>query len=216
MLSENQLRPLFPSFEPQLLEAITQSGTLRNISDKTILVKAGQYIRSTMLVLSGLVKVYREDDEGNEFFMYYIKPGEACALSMICSAKTGESEVTAKTVGDAEVVSIPLERMDEWMTHYKTWYKFVLGTYRGRFEELLATIDQVAFRNMDERLMFYLQKNMETRKSNILPVTHAEIASELNSSREVISRLMKKLADRGIVRLNRNSIEIIDSKQFSV
>lgn len=214
MLSENELKTLFPGFEAELLEEMSAVCTLRSFPDGATLMKSGQYIRSTMVMLSGLVKIFREDDEGNEFFMYYIEPGQACALTMVCAVKQNISEVTARAVGDIEVITLPLDKMDEWMMKYKSWYQFVLGTYRMRFEELLTTIDHVAFRNMDERLVFYLRKNQATLKTNILPFTHAEIASELNSSREVISRLMKKLADKGMVKMNRQSIEIIDLDRF--
>src|SRR5690606_37296834 len=96
---------------------------------------------------------------GGEYCMYYIEPGQACALSMVCTLKQNISELTAKAVTDLEVLTIPLDRMDEWMMKYRSWYQFVLGTYRSRFEELLTTVDQIAFRNMDERLVFYLRKN---------------------------------------------------------
>lgn len=214
MLSENEIRELFPAFEPGLVKEMREVCSLRSFADGDVLMKTGQYIRSTMIILKGLVKVFREDEEGNEFFMYYIEPGQACALSMVCALRQNTSELTAKAVGDLEVITVPLDKMDEWMTRYKSWYQFVLGTYRSRFEELLTTIDAVAFRNMDERLIFYLKKNQQTLKTNIIPFTHAEIAAELNSSREVISRLMKKLSDKGLVRLHRHSVEIIDLDRF--
>lgn len=210
MLTEQEIHERFPDFEPELVREMAGVCQLRNFADGNLLMKTGQYIKSTMVILSGLVKVSREDEEGDEFFMYYIEPGQACALSMVCSNKQNISELTAKAIGDTEVITLPLDKMDEWMMKYKTWYYFVLGTYRRRFEELLTTIDHIAFRNMDERLVFYLKKNQDTLKTNILPFTHAEIATELNSSREVITRLMKKLADKGAVKLHRNSIELLN------
>lgn len=216
MLPEDDIRTLFPGFENELIVELAETSQLKTFKHGDVLMKTGQYIRSTMILVSGLIKVYREDEEGNEFFMYYIEPGQACALSMVCTIKQNISELTAKAVGDIEVLTVPLDRMDQWMTTYKSWYQFVLGTYRARFEELLVTLDHVAFRNMDERLVYYLRKNQETLKSNIIPYTHAEIANELNSSREVISRLMKKLSDKGCVKLNRNSIEIISLDKFDL
>jgi CRP/FNR family transcriptional regulator len=173
-------------------------------------MRTGQYIRSTMLVLDGLIKIYRDDEEGGEFFMYYIEGGKACALSMICALKQDTSEISAKAVMNTTVIAIPLSLMDQWMTQYKSWYQFVLGTYRERFEELLQTIDHIAFRNMDERLIFYLKRHQEKLKSNVISVTHSEIAQELNSSREVITRLLKKLSEKGMLKMHRNHIEIID------
>ena len=115
----------------------------------------------------------------------------------------------AKAVKDTEVIAIPLQFMDEWISKYKSWYYFVLSTYRLRFEELLSTIDHVAFRGMDERLEFYLKKHQETLQTNTITINHQEIANELNSSREVISRLLKKMEQLGKVKLHRNAIEII-------
>jgi CRP/FNR family transcriptional regulator len=182
----------------------------RSFKSGEMLAKTGQYFRATMLILSGLVKVYREDEEGNEYFMYYLQPGQACALSMICAARHQASQLMAKAVVDTEVVAIPLKYMDEWIGKYKSWYIFVLENYRSRFEELLLTIDQIAFRNMDERLLFYLKRHQQMLKQNILTLSNTEIAQELNSSREVISRLMRKLADRGNIRLLKNQqIEIL-------
>ena len=209
-ISAEELLKYFPSFEKTLAEEISQRGEIKNFQEGEFLMRTGQYIRSTMLVLEGLVKIYREDDEGNEFFMYYIEGGKACALSMICALKQDTSEITSKAVMPTMVISIPLSFMDQWMTQYKSWYQFVLGTYRERFEELLQTIDHIAFRNLDERLVFYLKRHEEKLKSKIIPLTHLEIAQELNSSREVITRLLKKLSDKGMVKMHRQHIEIID------
>ena len=209
-ISAEELLKYFPSFEKTLAEEISQRGEIKNFQEGEFLMRTGQYIRSTMLVLEGLVKIYREDDEGNEFFMYYIEGGKACALSMICALKQDTSEITAKAVMNTSVISIPLSFMDQWMTQHKSWYQFVLGTYRERFEELLQTIDHIAFRNLDERLVFYLKRHEEKLKSKIIPLTHLEIAQELNSSREVITRLLKKLSDKGMVKMHRQHLEIID------
>lgn len=214
MLTEQELKTLLPDFESELVSEVSESGALKSFTDGDILLKTGQYIRSTIIVVDGLVKVFREDEEGDEYFMYYIEPGEACALSMMAANEQNTSELTIKAAGNVELISVPLDKMDEWMLKYKTWYHYVLRSYRARFQELLNTIDHIAFRNMDERLVFYLKKHQKTLKSNTIPYTHAEIASELNSSREVISRLMKKLADKGHVKLNRQSIEIIDLDNF--
>jgi CRP/FNR family transcriptional regulator, anaerobic regulatory protein len=207
---KEMIHRLFPEFESGLIEEIEKFAELREIRAGDMLMKTGQYFRSTMLVISGLVKVFREDEEGNEYFMYYLEPGQACALSMICATRQETSQLMGKAMVDSRILSIPLEYMDSWMTKYKTWYYFVLESYRSRFEEMLLTIDHIAFRNMDERLLFYLKRQQKTLKSDIITINNTEVAQELNSSREVISRLMKKLADRGNIRLLKNQqVEII-------
>lgn len=209
-MNQSTIKTLFPGFEKELLEALETKAQVRDIPENETLMRTGQYFKNTMLILEGLVKVYREDEQGNEFFMYYLEPGQACALSMVCATKAETSQIMAKTVKPTTVLSIPLQYMDEWMTHYKSWYQFVLETYRSRFEEILITLDHVAFRAMDERLEFYLKKHQQTLKTNLVEVSHQQIADELNSSREVISRLLKKLEQRSKLKLHRNAIEILD------
>jgi CRP/FNR family transcriptional regulator len=207
---QETIRQLFPEFEPGLLEEIYSFAELKEIKTGEMLMRTGQYFRSTMLVVSGLIKVIREDEDGNEYFMYYLEPGQACALSMICAARQETSQLMGKAVADTQILTIPLGNMDRWMSTYKTWYHYVLGSYRNRFEEMLQTIDHIAFRNMDERLLFYLGRQQKMLKSDILTISNTEVAQELNSSREVISRLMKKLAERGNIRLLKNQqVEII-------
>jgi CRP/FNR family transcriptional regulator len=211
MISQDpKIKALFPEFEPALLESMDGCATIREIPAGNVIMRTGQFIRSTMLILDGLIKVYRTDEEGNEFFMYHLEPGQACALSMTCAIGAQTSQISAKTSKDSTVLQIPIEKMDEWMGKYKSWYHFVVQTYRSRFDELLQTLDSVAFRHMDERIEFYLKRHRDKLGTHIIPVTHQEIAQELNSSREVVSRLLKKLAERGKIKLSRYHIELID------
>jgi len=149
-----------------------------------------------------------KDRKDCEYFMYYLHPGQACALSMVCATRQETSQVMARAVKETEVLVVPLRYMDEWMTKYKSWYHFVLESYRSRFEELLVTLDHVAFRAMDERLEFYIREHRRALQSDMLEINHQEIADELNSSREVISRLLKKMEQQGKLKLHRNAIEI--------
>jgi len=175
------------------------------------IVKTGQYFKSILLVIEGLIKVYREDEEGNEYFMYYLEPGQGCVFSMIHTGRPEKSAVMGKVVKDTSVIAVPLEYLNQWMQEYKTWYQFVLESYRKDFEKLLTTFDHTAFRSMDAKLLHYLRREQEVHKNNLILINKAEIARELNSSREVISRLMKKLAERGMIKvLKKQFIEIIN------
>jgi len=205
----NYINQLFPQFEPALKNTLIENGALKTFQAGELLMQTGQNMRSTMLIVDGMVKLYREGDEGKEFFMYYLQPGNACALSLVCAAKQETSEVMAKAVDQTTVLTIPIALMDTLMKDYKTWYYFVLETYRKRFEELLLVIDNISFKAMDERLEFYLSKQYKDLKSRKLVITHSEIANDLNSSREVISRLLKKMEQRGDVLLHRNYIEYL-------
>lgn len=207
-MDKNTLKQLFPTLEEGLYNEIIKHGIIKEVKAGETLLKVGQTIRSTMLIIDGLVKLYREDDEGKEFFIYHLDAGQACSLSMVCAEKHETSEVLAKALTDAIVLAIPLEFMDQWMGKYKSWYQFVITSYRNRFEELLKTIDAIAFTGMDERLEYYLKKQVEKLGSNF-KITHHEIANDLNSSREVISRLLKKMEAKNWLAIHRNSIEWI-------
>jgi CRP/FNR family transcriptional regulator len=208
-MTNQAIQNAYPDFEPGLVQTIQEHALVKHFNAGDVIIRTGQYIQNTMLVLNGKIKVYREDEEGNEFFMYYLMPGQACAISMICATKMETSKIMARVVEDSEVLMVPLNMMEKWMGEFKSWYEFVVTTYRNRFEEVLTVLDQVAFRSMDERLEFYLKRHSENNGSKIIHLSHQEIANELNSSREVISRLLKKMEQRGLLLLNRNSIELL-------
>jgi CRP/FNR family transcriptional regulator len=199
----------FPSFDSDLKEIIASKGTLKIIKAGEQVMRPGQYFQSTMLIAHGRIKLYREGDDGNEFFIYFLEPGQACALSMICATKNERSQILATTLEDTEIISIPITLMDELMQKHRSWYYFVLETYRSRFEELLTVVDSIAFKSMDERLEFYLQNQRDNLKAKLLNLTHQQIADDLNSSREVISRLLKKMEKDNKLKLHRSSIEIL-------
>jgi len=201
-----KLKAFYPSLEPQLMEEIAQNSIVREFKAGEVLMKTGQYFKSTMLITRGKVKVYKEGDEGNEFFLYYLEPGNACALSMICATRQQQSEFLAKTIEDTEMILVPIAMMDALMANYKTWYYFVLESYRNRFEELLTLIDHTVFKGLDERLEFYLKKQSAVFKTDEIRITHEEIASDLATSRVVVSRLLKSMEQAGKVKLSRNAI----------
>ncbi|MGV3530406.1 MAG: Crp/Fnr family transcriptional regulator [Flavisolibacter sp.] len=209
-MTATEISKIFPALEKALVEEIEQEADVKTLSEGETLIRTGQNIRSAILVLDGMVKVYREDENGNEFFMYYLEGGKACAVSLVCALGQETSGLMAKAVTESTVLTIPAQYVDAWMGKYKSWAQFAVGTYRERFEELLNTIDHIAFRNMDERLVFYLKRHQEKMKTNIISTSFTQIAQDLNSSREVISRLMKKLSENGIVMLHRTHVELLD------
>lgn len=208
-LQKEAIHKTFPQFETPLLEQIQKESVVKHLESGDSVIQTGQYIRSNILLLNGLLKVYREDDEGNEFLMYYLEPGNACALSMMCTARSETSQVKAKAVQPSDVVLIPQQLSEQWLAKYKTWHNFVIGTYRERFEELLQTLDSIVFKSLDERLLFYLKRHVQVSGPEI-KLSHQQIADDLNSSREVISRLLKKLEQTGALTLHRNYIEVHD------
>jgi CRP/FNR family transcriptional regulator, anaerobic regulatory protein len=199
----------FPSFSNELVNEINTNAIIKNFKEGEVLMRSGQYIKHTILIIKGKIKIYREGEDGGEFFMYYLQPGQACAISMICATKQETSQITAKVVEDAELLMVPLALMDKWMMQHRSWYEFVIDTYRNRFEEVLVVIDNIAFRAMDERLQFYLKKEQQSCGCNDIKVSHQEIANDLNTSREVISRLLKKMEQRNLIIMHRSHITIL-------
>jgi CRP/FNR family transcriptional regulator len=204
----SELKQKFPLFDAELIADIEKHATIREVKAGDVLMRKGQYIKSVMLVLKGNLKIYTEGEDGGEFFMYNIGAGQGCAVSMICAMQMETSRVMAMAVEDSSLLVVPLNMMEKWMAEHKNWYKFVISTYRNRFDELLVSLDQVAFRSMDERLSFYLKRQAQQQNDNKINISHQQIATDLNSSREVISRLLKKMEQRGLVKLNRNYIEL--------
>lgn len=209
-MSEQELARHFPSLENGLLDEISKNADVKTLAAGELLMRTGQNIRSTLLVMEGLIKIYREDDQGNEFFMYYLDAGKACAVSLACALGQETSGLMARAVTSSTVISIPVQYVNEWMGKYKSWAQFAVDSYRERFDELLQTIDHIAFRNMDERLVFYLKRHQKQFKTSKIDLPFTEIAQDLNSSREVISRLMRKLADKGVIRLMGSHIELVN------
>ncbi|MFM1857850.1 MAG: hypothetical protein RLZ05_910 [Bacteroidota bacterium] len=201
-------RNIFPDFDPSLIELIEKESTLKTFHPGEVIMRTGQFIKSTALIVTGRVKIYREGPDGGEFLMYYLGQGQACAVSMICAIQARSSEITAVAEEETEILLLPIQLMDQLMKEHKSWYQFVIQTYRSRFDELLAVVDDVAFRNMDERLEFYLKRYQEKTGKQKIELSHQQIAEDLNSSREVISRLLKKMEQHGLVKLNRNLIEL--------
>ncbi len=202
------LRQLFPRFDDELLAHLEKVASEISFAEGEVVMRSGQYFKSAIIVIDGRVKVFREGTDAEEFFLYYLENGQACALSMICAAKNEESQVKAVAVTPVKALVIPLPHLDVLMRNYPNWYYFVLESYRNRFEELLSVIDQVAFHSMDEKLVHYLRRQFQTL-GPVIQVTHQQIANDLNSSREVISRLIKKLEQENKIAAGRNEIRNI-------
>ena len=204
----DRIRTVFADFEPNLVEALIDNSIVKSFDANEAIIRTGQFMPSTVLVLEGRVKVYRDSDDGSEFFLYYLTPGQACAVSMSCAARMESSQITAIATESTKLIMFPVQTMNEWMKEYRSWYEFVISTYRKRFDEVLNVLDNVAFRGMDERLEFYLKNQWKSCGCSDIPINHQTIAQDLNSSREVISRLLKKMEQRNMLALHRNHIEI--------
>lgn len=196
-------------FEDALLEDIARVGMFKEVPEGSKLMEIGDYVKSMPLLVSGAIKILREDNEGDELLLYYLEQGETCSMTMSCCMGNSKSEIRAIAETDTKLILVPIAKMEEWTAHYKSWRNFVFESYHNRLNELLNTVDSVAFNRMDERLVNYLKEKSRVNKSSYIHSTHQEIAYDLHSSRVVISRLLKKLEQMGNIELHRNHVKIL-------
>ena len=207
----SMLFELFPSLERPLLNEISNESKAWHYQTGEMPMQTGRHIHNMLFILDGLVKVFRQDEDGGEFFMYYIKPGQACALSIACTNQNDVSQVRAVVVKPTIALMAPHKFMEVWMRQYVTWGRFIIETFKHRMEDILLTFDYVAFRSLDERLEFYLKRMARERNTLDLNISHQSISEDLNTSREVISRLLKKMEQRGMIRLHRQHVILLDN-----
>ncbi|WP_020604926.1 Crp/Fnr family transcriptional regulator [Spirosoma spitsbergense] len=196
-------------FEYSLLQELVEAGQYKRAPVGTYLIRPGEYIRSVPIIVSGSVKIMRSDQEGREALLYYLGGVDTCAMSLTCCLSRKQSEITAVVEEETEMIVIPVEKIDAWMCQYTSWKQFIFQTYQKRFDDLLSTIDEVMFHKLDERLLAYIQKKVTSCQCSELAITHEEIAHELATSREVISRLLKQLEKIGQIKLMRNKIALV-------
>ncbi|MCC6182669.1 MAG: Crp/Fnr family transcriptional regulator [Bacteroidia bacterium] len=206
----NNLADKFSSvFEPELLKEMEAKSKILFVKEGELIIDIGRTVTTIPLLLSGVLKVSRVDENGKELLLYYVSAHQSCAMTFTCCMQQYPSEVRAIAESDVELIAIPIGVMDEWLMKYPTWKSFVMRTVRNRFNELLNTIDQLAFQKLDERLVNYLVDKSKATGSTIINLSHEEIALDMASSREVISRLLKKLENEGMVLLYRNQIKLL-------
>lgn len=196
-------------FEPELMEEIAAAGEYMEVSAGATILDFGQTVRLMPIVLTGIIKVSRQDESGQELLLYYVNPLEGCAMTFTCCMEQHNSEIRAVAEEDVTMFVVPVGLMDRWLVEYPTWKSFVMKTIRARFSELLGTIDQIAFHKLDERLAHYLKEKSKHTGSTLINLSHEQIAADLATSRVVISRLLKTLEHQKKVLLYRHQIKLL-------
>ncbi|HEY9488114.1 MAG TPA: Crp/Fnr family transcriptional regulator [Chryseosolibacter sp.] len=197
------------SINSDLLEKLRKEGTVKILAPDTVMLNDNDYIKYIPIVLSGSIKVLRQDEDGREILLYYIKPGESCVMSLLGAVSNGRSKVKAVVEDQAEVLILPVHKVIEMIKENPRWLEFIFQLYNKRFEELLSVVNAIAFQKVDNRLWDLLKTKVEMSSSTELNITHQQIADELGTAREVVSRLLKQLEkDRKVV-LSRNKIKIL-------
>ncbi|WP_370086963.1 Crp/Fnr family transcriptional regulator [Ekhidna sp.] len=196
-------------FEAQLIQEIIDSGFTKTAKKDDHIIGEGLKDKSIPIVLDGVLKVYRKEESGNEVLLYYLEKGETCAMSITCCLDSKPSEVKVIAETDVKIWMIPSANLDRWVSKYPSFRRYVFGAYQSRFDELMQTVDSLVFTNMEDRLLKYLLDTKQAIESFEIHKTHQEIADELNTSRVVVSRLLKKLEQESKIRQRRNCIEIL-------
>jgi CRP/FNR family transcriptional regulator len=202
-------KSLFPGFNQDLYNLMTRISTRSFHEAGDRVLSTGQFIRSVAIVTKGKIKICREDLDGNEFFLYHLIPGQACAYTLSFEAPSFVCNIMAKAIEETEMWLIPLTAIQKWMTKYPCWNDFVIKNFHNHIHQLTKVMDLIIFKGMDERLNYYLQAHKKNGQPVRLQISHQEIANEMSTSREVISRLLKKMEQQGKVILHRNQIELI-------
>ncbi|AUS06105.1 Crp/Fnr family transcriptional regulator [Pseudotamlana carrageenivorans] len=192
-----------------LIDEINKIGVLKNFEKDEIIIDINQTLKFIPLLLSGNIKILREDQDGNELLIYFLEAGETCTMSLTCCIGTAKSKIRAVAESDSTLIMIPVSYMQKWFQNNESWRNFIFESYQNRFDEMLEAIDNLAFMKMDERLYKYLVNKTVLHESKNIIIKHQDIAEDLHTSRVVVSRLLKQLENEKKIVLSRNKIEIL-------
>ncbi|SDN12746.1 Crp/Fnr family transcriptional regulator [Siphonobacter aquaeclarae] len=195
---------------PELVDRLFQYGITKHYEAGRVILQEHAHIRSIPLVIRGSVKVIRSEEDGREILLYYIKAGESCIMSFLGGLHQEISKVRAEVEDDAEILFVPVEKVPLLIREFPEWLDYIFRLYHKRFEEMLEIINAISFRKMDERLLNLLRKKVSLTGSSTLILTHEQLAGELGTAREVVSRLLKQLESAGVVLLGRNKVNLLE------
>ncbi len=196
-------------FQTLLKDEVDAYGKLKKFSAGSVILQEDSYIKSIPLVLNGSLKVMRTDHDGHEILLYYITPGESCIMSFLGGIHNETSKIKAVVEEDAEILFIPVEKASEWVKKFPEWSDFIFKLYHKRFEELLTAVNAIAFQKLDMRLLQLLKQKAELYQTKELKITHQQLADELGTAREAVSRVMKQMENEGLVALSRNKVTLL-------
>jgi CRP/FNR family transcriptional regulator len=194
---------------PELVEKLYLNGNKKSYREGDIILDENSSIRSIPIVMKGMIKVIRTEEDGREILLYYIQAGESCIMSFLGGMHNEKSIVKAEVEEDTEILFLPVDKVSLFIKEYPEWLDYIFRLYHKRFEELLDIINAIAFKKVDERLLNLLTKKAEISQSKTIIITHEQLANELGTARVVVSRLLKQLEDTGKLKLGRNKIILL-------
>jgi CRP/FNR family transcriptional regulator len=206
--TELSIRAAFPLLNKELIKEIIDQATVQTIPANQLILKEGQYVKVIPLVLEGLIKVFSKYDD-KDLLLYYIEPKESCVMSFSYCLKDEPSKVFAITEEETRAILLPVEKVVKWIKQYPDINTLFFMQYNSRYSELLDTINHILFDSLDKRIFTFLEERIRVTKQNPLKISHRQIASELGTAREVVSRILKRLETEGKIKQHTNSIEIL-------
>lgn len=202
------IRHFLSFLSPQLVDELLSNSTIKDIPKGTQIIREEQYIKVIPIIISGLVKVFSKFDE-KELLLYYIQPQQSCIMSFSASLKNTPSKIFAITEEDSKILLIPVESLPKWLKEYTELNDLFYNQYDLRYTDLLDTIQHVLVDKMDKRLYEHLIRKAKLKHNSVIKITHGQIANELGTAREVISRVIKKLENEGKISQNTDGIKIL-------
>lgn len=205
---ENKLSSIL---ESKLVEEIMKSGKLVHFNEGDVIIDYDRSIKSMPIILTGTVRVIRRDETGREILLYYLSSNDSCAMAYTCCMEARKSEIKAIAEDNVEIILVPHNKLDEWLVKYPSWKSYIFNSFTQRFNELLKSLESVAFQKLDERLVNYLKNKTRVSGKKVVSLSHQQIADELGTSRVVVSRLLKQLENDKKVILYRNELKVLNT-----
>lgn len=203
-----RLQQYLPVLPAGFIDELERFGIVKEFPAQTEIIRDGAFVKFVPLVLEGMVKVFTRHAD-RELLLYYIERGESCIMSFNAGLKNSPSKVFAITEENTVILLMPVEKLNGWVRSFSSLNELFFDLYNQRYASLLDTINHLLYNRLDQRLYTYLQESAKQKNSNVLHIRHRQIAAELGTVREVISRVMKKLEQEGKVRQLPGAIEIL-------
>ena len=197
-------------FEEELIDEIVKVGFIEKVKSGNLMIDIGEDMTHIPLILSGVVKIIRKEQGGEELVIYFLERGDTCAISFVNCINRKKSIFKGVVENDMEAIFLPVDKIDDWLVRFKSWRFFIIDSYHFRLIEMVESIDSLAFMNMNQRIFKYLTDKAKINRDVNLTITHQQIADDLNTSRVVVTRLLKQLHEDGKIYSTRNKIKVLD------
>jgi CRP/FNR family transcriptional regulator len=206
-LTTTILKKMNVFLEPELQNEIITVGKYIKADKGAVLIKEGQYLDFLPIVISGKIRVYRQRDD-REILLYYVTPGQTCVMSLSSAYFDYNSTANGITMEPTEILVLPAKVISDWQLKYNSWNRFIINTFKYRYDELLNSLGDVAFKPIHIRAGQYLDDQVRAGKSKKVVISHQTLANELGTTRVVVSRILKQLEKEKKLKLHRGFIEM--------